>query len=81
MDHAQDRHDVTLGCIEHAVGETGKEGTANAALSLGVSPGGLSYELELSVQCLQELVAKTSNLFLVPLIGLAHLAKRPVRDD
>ena len=80
MYHAQDGHNVTLGCVKHPVWETGKKGTANTALGLGVYLGRLSYNPKLGLQCLKELVAQTSNLFLVPLISLADLAKRSVRD-
>ena len=81
MYHAQDGHDVTLGCVKHSIWEAGKKGTTNAALGLGVYLGRLSYNPKLGLQSLKELVAETSNLFLVPLIGLADLAKRSVRDN
>jgi hypothetical protein len=49
-------------------------------LGLGVKLRRLGYEVKLALKGGEEFMAEIGNLFLVPLIGLADLSNRTVRD-
>jgi hypothetical protein len=78
--HAQHRHKVALCGIEDAIGKDREKRTSNAASSLGIETGRLRNHLELGLQGFKEIVAKTRNLLLIPIVGLADLADRTVGD-